>query len=302
MRVFVTGASGFVGSAVVRELIGAGHQVLGLARSDEAAKTVAAAGAEVHRGSLEDIDSLKTGAAKSDGVAHLGFNHDFSKFAENGQMDKRAIEAMGEVLAGSNRPLIVTSGTAMIAPGQVATEDMRRPDDDGMPRVSEQTADAIAKRHGVRSMAIRLAPAVHGKSEQGFKAGFGSALIQIARDKGVSAYIGDGRNRWTTVHRLDAARLYRLALEKGTVGAIYHGVGEEDVPVKDIATAIGKRFGLPVVSKPQEEAMNHFGFYGMFVGIDMPAANAKTKQQLGWQPKEIGLIPGIQKAQSFASG
>lgn len=296
MRVFVTGATGFVGSAVVQDLIAAGHRVLGLARSDAGAAALAAAGADVLRGSLEDLETLRSGAAKSDGVVHLAFIHDFSTYAENGQVDKRAIEAMGAVLAGSERPLIVTSGTAMLAPGEVATEDHVRPASDGMPRVSEQTADAVRAEYGVKTMAIRLAPTVHGEGDHGFV----PMLIAIARDKGVSAYLGDGSNRWTAVHRLDAARLYRRALESGTGGASYHGVAEEGVPFKAIAEIIGKWLNLPVVAKPQEEAMSHFGFLGMFVGADIPASSAKTRAALGWTPAQPGLIADLDSAHYFA--
>ncbi|HSZ73304.1 MAG TPA: SDR family oxidoreductase [Rhizomicrobium sp.] len=291
MRVFVTGATGFVGSVTVPELIAAGHKVVGLARSEANEKALAAMGADVHRGSLEDVESLKQGAAASDGVIHLGFNHDFSKWAENGQMDKRAIEAMGEALAGSDRPLIVTSGTALVAPGRVATEDMRNPHAEGIPRVSEQTADAVHEKHDVRTMAIRLAPTTHGKGDKGFV----PMIIGVARAKGVSAYVGDGKNRWTAVHRRDAATLYRLALEKGTGGAIYHGVAEESVAFRDIATVIGKRLNIPVVSKTQEEAMEHFGFFGMFASIDIPASSTKTKAELGWTPTHTSLLTDMEE-------
>jgi nucleoside-diphosphate-sugar epimerase len=289
MRFFVTGAAGFIGSAVTRELIRAGHSVLGLARSEANENALKAAGAEIHRGSLEDLESLKSGAAACDGVAHLAFIHDFSKYAENGQIDKRAIEALGSALAGTDRPLIVTSGTALIAPGHVATEDMKLPSEGGFPRVSEQTADAVGAQYGVKTMAIRLAPTVHGKGDKGFV----PMTIAVAREKGVSAYVGDGQNRWTAVHRLDAARLYRLALEKGTAGAIYHGVAEEGVKAKDIATVIGRRLNLPVVSKSQDEAMAHFGFIGMFLSLDIPASGAKTQAALGWRPSELGLIADL---------
>lgn len=289
MRVFVTGATGFVGAAVVRELLDNGHRVLGLARSDANADALVAAGAEAHRGALENLESLRSGAAACDGVIHLAFIHDFSKYAENGQIDKRAIVAMGDAIAGSGRPLIVTSGTALVAPGQVATEDMRLPRDHPFPRVSEQAADEVHERHGARTMAIRLAPTVHGKGDHGFVPMF----VAIARDKGVSAYVGTGGNRWTAVHRLDAARLYRLALEKGSAGAIHHGVAEEGVAFKDIASAIGKGLGLPVVSIAPEEAPGHFGFLGMFAGLDIPATSAKTQAALGWRPTQPALIPDL---------
>ncbi len=287
MHVFVTGATGFVGAAVVRELQGAGHSVLGLVRSDDKAKALAATGAQVHRGDLTDLDSLRSGAAEADGVIHTAFIHDFSKFGENGQIDKRAIEAIGEVLAGTGKPLVVSSGTAGIAVGQVATEDVVMPA--GTPRLSEPTAFSFTGR-GVRSMAIRLAPAVHGISDQGFKAGFVSYAVAVAREKGVSAYVGDGTNRWTAVQRLDAARLYRLALEKGKAGSAYHAIGDEGIAVKDIAALIGKRLNLPVVSIPPEKAAEHFGFLGMFLGLDIPASSSKTQAELGWKPTGPGLL------------
>jgi nucleoside-diphosphate-sugar epimerase len=271
-------------------MIGAGHEVLGLARSDASAAALASAGAEAHRGSLEDLESLKRGAERADGVAHLAFIHDFSNYAENGRIDGRAIEAMGEALAGSNRPLVVTSGTALVAPGRIATEDMRLPRDSGFPRISEQAADTVRERHGVRSMAIRLAPSVHGTGDKGFVTMFAA----IAREKGVSAYVGDGNNRWTAVHRFDAASLYRHALEKGTSGAIYHGVAEEGVPFKEVATAIGKRLGLPVTSIAPQEAPGHFGFLGMFAGLDIPASSARTRAELGWRPTHPALIPDME--------
>ncbi|MEI9993892.1 MAG: SDR family oxidoreductase [Rhizomicrobium sp.] len=293
MRVFVTGASGFIGSAVVQELLGAGHTVLGLARSDDAARAVAAAGADVLRGALTDLDSLRKGAGETDGVIHTAFIHDFSKFAENGQIDKRAIEAMGEAMAGTNKPMVVSSGTALLSPGHVATEDIM-PSGEGSPRVSEQTAFALAADKGVRGMAIRLAPSTHGTSDQGFKAGFVSYAIQVAREKGVAAYIGDGRNRWSQGHRLDAAKVYRLALEKGRAGAAYHPIGEEGVALKDIAALIGKKLKLPVESISQEKAMAHFGFLGMFLGLDIPASSAKTQTELGWAPEGPGLLADME--------
>jgi|SRR5271170_640655 len=296
MRVFITGAAGFIGTATTRELIANGHRVLGLARSDANVAALKAAGAEVHHGSLEDLDSLRKGAEKTDGTIHLAFIHDFAKFAENGQIDKRAIEAMGDVLEGTNKPLIVTSGTALIAPGMVATEEMRREADGFTPRVSEQAGLAYAKR-GVRAMAIRL-PQVHG--EKG-KAGLISYLVEGARAKGAAAYIGDGSARWSAAHRLDVARLYRLALEKGTVDGIYHAVGEEGVPMRQIIEVVGRALNVPVVSIKLEEAGDYYGPLAMFAGVDMPASSALTQKWLGWKPREIGLIADIGQPNYFAS-
>ena len=279
MRVFLTGATGFIGTAIVRELLTAGHQVLGMARSDAGAKSLIAAGAQVHRGDLEAPESLRRGAAMADGVIHAAFNHDFSKFAANCEMDRRAIEVLGSVLAGSDRPLVVTAGTALIAPGRVATEDDVPPANPAFPRVSEETAASVAAR-GVRASVIRL-PQVHDTMKQGLV----TYLIALAREKGVSAYVGEGRNRWPAVHVLDAAHLYRLALEKGSAGARYHAIAEEGVPLREIAEAIGRVLNMPVVAKSPEEAAQHFGFLGFFVGIDAPASSALTQERLGWHQR-----------------
>jgi nucleoside-diphosphate-sugar epimerase len=287
MKIFVTGATGFVGSAVVKELIQAGHQVVGLARNDAGAKSLLTAGANVHRGSLEDLESLHSGAATADGVIHTAFIHDFSNYGPAAEADRRAIETLGGALAGSDRPLIVTSGT-LLAQRQgplAAEEDAHNPN---FPRKSEDAALALAA-HGVRAALLRLPPSVHGNGDHGFV----PRLITIAREKGVSAFIGDGLNRWPAVHRLDAAHLYRLVLEKSSVGATYHGVADEGVPTREIAEVIGRHLNLPVISKSREEAADHFGWIGLFFGIDAPASSALTQERLGWRPVQPGLIADL---------
>lgn len=293
MKIFVTGATGFVGSAVVKELIGAGHQVTGLARSEARAKSLIAAGAQVHRGDVEDLQSLRRGAAAADGVIHTAFIHDFSKFKENCEIDRRVIEALGSALAGSDRPLIVTSGTGMAGHtlGRVATEeDEPASGPNAIPRVASEEAAAAVAARSVRVSVVRL-PQVHNT----FKQGLVTYAIAMARDKCVSAYVGDGSNRWPAVHLLDAARLYRLVLEKGSAGAIYHAVAEEGVLVRDIAEVIGRGLKIPVLSKSPKEAMEHFGWLGVFVGSDLPASSAQTQKQLGWRPTERGLIPDLEQ-------
>ena len=296
MQVFVTGATGWVGSAVVKELMAAGHRVLGLARSDPGADALKSTGALVHRGSLADLESLRSGARQSDAVIHTAFNHDFSKFAENCAEDERAIEALGSVLEGSNRPLLVTSGVALLSPGRTATEADAQPANSPVPRKSEAATEALVKR-GVTASSIRLAPSVHGHGDHGFV----PILIGIARATGVSAYIGDGLNRWPAVHRLDAARLYRLALERGAKGERFHAVAEEGVPFLEIAEVIGRRLNIPVVSKSPAEAAQHFGWFAMFAGIDAPASSARTRAELGWKPEQPGLIADVDDPAYFAS-
>jgi len=293
MRVFVTGATGFIGSAIIPELINAGHKVTGLARSDAGAKSLIDAGAQVHRGDLEDLESLRSGAAMSDGVIHLAFNHDFSKYVDNCEADRRAIEALGSVLIGSDRPFIVTSGTAVVfTPGRVATEeDAPASSSAGIPRSASEEAAASLVSRGVRASVVRL-PQVHDRIKQGLV----TFLIATAREKGVSAYVGDGINRWPAVHLLDTARLYRLALEKGSAGARFHAVAEEGVPLREIAEAIGRGLNVPVASKSPEEAADHFGWLGFFVGGDAPASSAQTQERLGWRPTQTGLISDLDDA------
>jgi nucleoside-diphosphate-sugar epimerase len=295
MRVFVTGATGWVGSAVIEELQGAGHTVTGLARSDAAAAALDSAGVAVHRGSLEDLDSLRAGAAASEAVVHTAFNHDFSRFAENAAVEQMAIEALGSALAGTNRPLIVTSGVALIAPGRVVTEDDVRDSAVPFPRDPETAAFAAAAG-GVRVSVIRLSPSVHGTGEHH---GFVPITIGMAREHGVSAYVDDGNNRWPGVHRHDVARLYRLALERGAERAVYHAVADEGVPFREIAQIVGRRLGLPVASVTGDAVAAHFGWFAHFAQIDAAASSAKTQQTLGWRPIEPGLLADLDSVAYF---
>jgi len=290
MRVFVTGATGFIGTAIVQELLSAGHQVLGLARSDASAQKLTDAGAEAHRGDLENLDSLRGGAAQADGVIHAGFIHDFTRFAEVCEVDKVAIKTIGEVLQGSDRPFIVTSGTALINPGKLATEDMIAPFNPAWPRASEQAADSVTEKD-VLAAVVRLSPSVHGDDDQH---GFVPILVNIAKEKGFSAYIGEGQNRWNAVHRLDAARLFRLALENATPGARYHAASEEAITVKSIAEAISKQLNLPVKSIAPEAAAEHFGWFAQMASIDCPASSSWTREKLNWQPTHSTLLNDIE--------
>jgi nucleoside-diphosphate-sugar epimerase len=297
MKVFVTGATGFIGSAVVRELIGAGHQVLGLARSDAGVKSLIAAGAQAHQGDLEDLESLRSGAAAADAVIHTAFIHDFSKFEKNCEIDRRAIEAMGDALAGSDRPLLITSGTGMgiAVPGQLATEDhlnFSHPN----PRIASELAGVAVMKRGVNVSVVRL-PQVHNTVKQGLV----SPFIQLARTKGVVAYIGDGLNRLAAAHVLDVAHLYKLALEKHEAGSRYHAVAEEGVSVREIAEVIGRGLKVPVVSLLPEEAPAHFGWLAAFMCFDMPASSAQTREKLGWNPTGPSLLTDLENMNYFSA-
>jgi nucleoside-diphosphate-sugar epimerase len=295
MRVFVTGASGFVGSAVVRDLVAAGYSVLGLARSEASAAAVAAAGADVHRGSVEDPESLRAGAAQADGVIHTAFIHDFSKFKENCEIDRRAIGALASALEGSGRPLVVTSGTGLLSTGRPSTEEDAAPAESANPRIASEEAAAASAARGVHVAIVRLPPSVHGEGDHGFV----PMLIDVARRKGVSAYIGDGQNRWAGVHRFDAAPVYRLALEKGAAFARYHAVAEGSIPFKDIAEAIGRGLNIPVRRLTHDEAAGHFGWFAHFAELDSPTLSERTRAALGWQPEGAELIADIQQAGYF---
>lgn len=297
MRIFVTGATGFIGSAIVPELINAGHEVLGLTRSEAGARSLTAAGARVHRGDLNDLESLRQGAAMSDGVIHTAFIHDFSKFQEVCELDRRAIEVLGAALAGSDRPLLISSGTGLAnsAPGRPATEEDAPESSHAIPRLASEQAAASVAAKGVRVGVMRL-PQVHNTVKQGLV----TYAIELARQKGVSAYVGDGRNRWPAVHVLDAARLYMLALENLEKGARYHAVAEEGVPMRDIAEVIGRGLKVPVVSVSPEESPAHFGWLGAFAGRDLPASSALTRQRFAWQPIGPGLIADLEQMRAIA--
>jgi nucleoside-diphosphate-sugar epimerase len=298
MRVFLTGATGFIGSAIIPELTKNGHKVLGLTRSDDGAKSLAAAGVEPHRGDLKDLESLRSGAAKSDAVIHCGFIHNFgdlATFKENSEVDQRAIEAMGSALAGTHRPFIVSGGLIPSAPGKPATEDADAPAQSPLPRVSEQTAMAQISK-GVNASVMRL-PQVHDTLKQGLV----TYLVAIARAKGVSAYVGDGKNRWPAAHVQDVARLYALALEKNEAGAKYHAVDEEGVSLREIAEALGRGLKVPVKSITQEEADTHFGMLGFFAGRDLVASSAITRKRMGWNPTGPGMIEDLNNMRYFAA-
>jgi nucleoside-diphosphate-sugar epimerase len=296
IRIFVTGASGWIGSAVVPELLDAGHKVVGLARSDAAAAAIAALGAEVQRGGIDDLDSLRSGAAASDGVVHLAYNHDFSRMEQAAQTDLAAIEAIGTTLAGTDRPLLIASGTLGLARGRVGTEQ-DRPDLGAHPRIASADAALALAARGVRSSVVRFAPTVHGAGDHGFVA----VLVAIARDKGISGYIGDGTNRWPAVHRLDAAHLVRLAVDDAPAGSVLHAVGEPGVQTRDIAEAIGHGLGVPVASVPVEEASEHFGWLGRFFAVDGPASNDLTRELLGWQATHEGLVADLMAGHYFTA-
>lgn len=291
MRIFVTGATGFIGSAIVAELLRNGHQVLGLTRSDAGAQALADTGAEAHRGNLEDLDSLRRGAARSDGVIHCAFDHDFSNFAANCEKDSRAIAALGAALAGSDRPLLVTSGVGMgiPGPGLPAAEGVFNPEHPNPRKASELAASAVAAE-GVNVSVVRL-PQVHDTTRHGLIA----YAIAAAREKGVSAFVGDGSNRFSAAHVLDVARLYRLAIEKAEPGARYHAVAEEGVAFREIATVIGRGLGVPLASLSPEDAAVHFGWLGMFAGLDLAASSAQTRTKLDWTPAGPGLLQDLER-------
>lgn len=290
MRVFVTGASGFVGSAIVKELIGAGHQVLGMARSDSSAQQIIKAGARVHRGDLDDLASIQQGAAGCEAVIHTAFNHDFSQFKVNCEADRRVIEALAAVLAGSDRPLIITSGIGLLNYGRIVTEDDVPPaGSDVIPRVASEEAATAAAAKGAKVYIVRLPPTVHGEGDHGFV----PIIIDMAKQNGGSVYIGEGKNRWPAVHRLDAAVLYRLIAELRPSQKVYHAVAEEGIPFRDIAEAIGEGLHLPVMPKTGKEAETHFKWFTHFASLDCPASSVKSRKALNWQPVQAGLLEDL---------
>jgi nucleoside-diphosphate-sugar epimerase len=294
MRVFLTGATGWIGSAIVPELLQRGHEVTGLARSDEGAEALGRAGIEVLRGSLADLDTLHAGAEAADGVIHTAFIHDFSQMQMAGETDNRAVETLASALEGTGRPLVITTGTALVAPGRIATE-RDRPETSFHPRIRSEVIALSYGDRGVRVSIVRPAPSVHGKGDKGFV----PILINIARDKGVSGYIGDGSNRWPAVHRLDAAQLYVLGLEFAPAGSVLHAIGEEGIPTREIAEVIGRKLDLPVASIDPEAAAEHFGWMGAFFGLDAPASSALTQELAGWRPTHVGLLEDLEQGHYF---
>ncbi|GBR04891.1 SDR family oxidoreductase [Acetobacter oeni] len=290
MRVFLTGATGFIGARITDELLATGHQVLGLTRSDAGAQSLIAKGAEPHRGTLEDTDSLRAGVARADAVIHTAFDHDFSHFVENCEKDRRVIAAMGAELKGSSRPIIITSGTGMgsASPGQIATETVVN-EQAPNPRIASELAGNVLLDEGVSLSVVRL-PQVHDRQRQGLL----TLYIQLAREKGVVAYLDEGASRVSAAHVLDVATLYRLALDKGETGARYHAVAEEGIPMRDIAETLGTSLGLPVISLPREKAAEHFGWLGTFIDMDLSASAVLTRERLGWTPTGPGLLTDLE--------
>jgi nucleoside-diphosphate-sugar epimerase len=297
MKIFVTGATGFVGSAVVQELLSAGHEVLGLVRSDTAAQSLVAAGAKAHRGQLEDLESLRRAAAESDGVIHTGFNHDFSKFKENCELDRKVIETLGAALSPAGRPLIITSAIGVLPLGGRVTEETRPASPSPNPRAASEEAARVLIERGARVSIVRLPPSVHGDGDHGFV----PILIKIARDKKASVFIDSGANRWPAVHRLDTARVFKLALDKAAHGAYYHAVAEEGIAFREIAEVIGRRLGIPVVGKTPDEAPAHFTWFAHFAALNVSASSEQTQAKLGWRQTQPGLIADLDRSAYFAA-